>query len=239
MKRNMVLSLATLVFVVATVAQSQFKKYDIKSGIVTLESVSTIGKTQIKMTQIVYFDDYGLKECQETYSSGKLKKVLFSDGKNKIALQLASKKAQNLGSTDRGVGMRVEINDMGTKKDIESGVVKKLSPMTIAGQTCEVIQVARGTTKDIYAGWHQVMVYMKSSSAGVPPRSRPLSLKPMRRCRRTNSRSRRALPCNNPEWRMARQLSLEQDYHNRMRVARDNVTRQQGGGVIACLPIFL
>lgn len=167
MTRNMVLSLAALAFVVANVAQTQVKKYDIKSGIVTLESVSTISGTQIKMTKIVYFDDYGMKECQETYSGGKLKSVLFSDGKNKIALLLASKKAQNQGSTDRGIGMRVEINDMGTKKDIESGLVKKLAPITIAGQTCEVIQVAKGSTPDIYAGWHHVMVYMKSSSSGV------------------------------------------------------------------------
>jgi 7-cyano-7-deazaguanine synthase in queuosine biosynthesis len=167
MTRKIVISLAVMASVIANVAHTQVKKYDIKSGIVTLESVSTIGGTQIKMTRIVCFDDYGMKECQETYSNGKLKSVLFSDGKNKIALQLASKKAQNQGSTDRGIGMRVEINDMGTKKDIESGLVKKLLPMTIAGQTCEVIQVAKGSTPDIYAGWHHVMVYMKSSSSGV------------------------------------------------------------------------
>ncbi|HCV42299.1 MAG TPA: hypothetical protein DGH68_02355, partial [Bacteroidetes bacterium] len=98
---------------------------------------------------------------------GKLKTVLFSDGKNKILLKLSSKIAQNQGPTNNGIGMRVDINDMGTKKDIESGVVKKLAPMTIAGQTCEVIQVARGGTHDIYAGWHHVLVYMKSSSSGV------------------------------------------------------------------------
>ena len=167
MKRNIVLSLAVLAFVGASVAPAQFKKYDIKSGIVTLESVSTIGETQIKMTKIVYFDDFGSKECQETYTGGKLKTALFSDGKNKISLQLGSKKARNEGPTDRGIGMRVEINDMGTKKDIESGVVKIVSPMTLAGQTCEVIQVKRGGTTDIYAGWHHVMVYMKSSSSGV------------------------------------------------------------------------
>jgi hypothetical protein len=165
MKRKLWLVVA-LVIVCASWSGA-VNKYDIKSGIVTLEIVTTVAKTEIKMTKIVYFDDYGLKECQETYSNGKLGSVLFSDGKNKIALKLASKKAQNQGSTNSGIGMRVEINDMGTKKDIESGLVKKLPPMTIAGQTCEVIQVARGGTQDIYAGWHHVMVYMKSSSSGV------------------------------------------------------------------------
>jgi hypothetical protein len=178
MKRNMVLSLAALALAVVTVARPQVKKYDIRSGIVTLESMSTVAGTKIAMTKIVYFDDYGTKECQETYTDGKLKSVFFSDGKNKFALLLASKKAQNQGATDHGIGMRVEINDMGTKKDIESGVVKKLPPMILAGQTCEVIQVAKGGTPDIYAGWHHVMVYMKSSSSGVSTEIRAIKLEP-------------------------------------------------------------
>jgi hypothetical protein len=157
-----------LIAVCASWAQTAHK-YDIKSGIVNLESVSTVMGTQIKMTMIVYFDDYGMKECQETYTNGTLQKVLFSDGKNKISLKLKSKKATNLGPTDRGVCLRVDINDFGTKKDIESGLVKKLAPMTIDGQSCEVLQVNRqgADTPDLYAGWHQVMVYMKSAGSGV------------------------------------------------------------------------
>jgi prepilin-type processing-associated H-X9-DG protein len=154
-------------FAVCALCAQTANKYDIKSGIVTLESVSTVAGTQIKMSKIIYFDDYGMKECQETYSNGKLTNVLFCDGKDKIALQLKAKKAQKQGPAYRGIGMRVEINDMGTKKDIESGMVKKLPPMTIDSQSCEVIQVTRGNSVDLYAGWHQVMVYMKTSSAGV------------------------------------------------------------------------
>lgn len=159
--------LVVVVIVVCAAWAQTAHKYDIKSGVVTLEFVSTIAGTQIKMNRIVYFDDYGLKECQETYSNGKLTNVLFSDGKEKISLQLKAKKAQKQGPTDRGIGMRVEINDMGTKKDIESGQVKKLPPMTIDSQSCEVIQVTRGGSVDLYGGWHHVMVYMKTSSAGV------------------------------------------------------------------------
>ena len=144
-------------------------KYDIKSGTVTLSYVSTVAGTVIKMTQIIYFDEFGAKECQETYTNNTLQKVLFSDGKNKISLKLKSKKATNLGPSTTGVCLRVDINDFGTKKDIESGLVKKLAPMTIDGQSCEVLQVNRqgASTPDLYAGWHQVLVYMKSSSMGV------------------------------------------------------------------------
>jgi hypothetical protein len=139
-------------------------KYEIKSGIVTLEYVMTIGKTVIKMTKIVYFDDYGSKECEETYTDGKLGSVLFCDGKDRYSLQTAKKKASKGESCTNGIGMRIDINDMGTKKDIEAGVVKKIAPMTLAGQKCEVIQVTKGKEVDLYAGWNKVMVYMKTGS---------------------------------------------------------------------------
>jgi hypothetical protein len=174
MKRTEWLAIA-LIAVCASWAQTA-NKYDIKSGIVTLESVSTIGGTQIKMNKIIYFDDYGKKECQETYSNGSLTNVLFYDGKEKISLKIKAKKAQKQGPAPGGIGMRVDINDMGTKKDIESGVVKKTAPMTIDGQSCEVIQVTRGASVDLYAGWHQVMVYLKTSSAGVATEMKAVKL---------------------------------------------------------------
>lgn len=161
---------------VCTLWAQTANKYDIKSGIVTLESVSIVAGTQIKMNRTIYFDDYGVKECQETYSNGKLTNVLFTDGKDKISLKLKAKKALKQGSAVGGIGMRVEINDMGTKKDIESGVVKKIAPMTIDGQSCEVIQVTRGASVDLYAGWHHVMVYMKTGSAGVTTEMKAVKL---------------------------------------------------------------
>jgi hypothetical protein len=162
-KRNIFLILIVVICIAAIPAPAQFHKYDIKSGIATLDIVSTVANTQIKMTKIVYFDDYGLKECEETFSGGKLSGVFLCDGKDKYSLSLKSKKAKNQGPTSRGIGTRIEINDMGTKEDIASGKVKKISPMTLAGQTCEMIQVnSKGGAPTIYGGWHQVLVYMKS-----------------------------------------------------------------------------
>jgi hypothetical protein len=166
MKRNIFLLLITMIFIIAA-AQAQFHKYDIKSGIATIEIESTIASMKIKMTKIVYFDDYGIKECEETYSKGKLSGILLCDGKNKYSLDLNKKTAKNMGPSTNGTGMRIDINDMGTEKDIKSGKVKIISSMTIAGQTCEVIQVSRSKTPDIYAGWHKVMVYLKTSGSGV------------------------------------------------------------------------
>lgn len=143
-------------------------KYDVKSGIITLETVMLVGKTAIKTQKILYFDDFGAKECEETYSQGRLGSAVFCDGKNKTALTPAKKQASKPEPCDRGIGVRVDINDMGTEKEIQAGVVKKMPSMSVAGQTCEVIQVTKKNGEvDIYGGWNRVLVYLKTGSKVV------------------------------------------------------------------------
>ena len=174
MKRKGWLVIA-LIAICALWAQAQ-NKYDIKSGVATLDIVSTIGNFQVKMTKIVYFDDYGLKQCEETYSDGKLSGVIFTDGKDKISLNPKTKIARKLGAAPDGMGMRVDLNEMGTKKDIDSGLVKRVQPMIFAGQSCEVIQVNKGSTPDIYGGWHHLLVYLKTGGAGSTTELKPTKL---------------------------------------------------------------
>lgn len=50
-----------------TEVPTQGQRYGIKSGIVTYEPMDIMG---IKTTQVVYFDDYGKKECRETVVEG-------------------------------------------------------------------------------------------------------------------------------------------------------------------------
>jgi hypothetical protein len=167
MKKLSGLLAALMVFAGATWAQvsSQVQhRYDIKSGIITLETVMTVGQTQLKTTKVVYFDDFGTKEREETFSDGKLGMIIFSDGKDRYSLKQAKKIAVKKGPGDHGVGVRVDISDMATKKDIKAGMVKKIAPMTIAGQTCEVIAVTRGAQVDFYGGWNHALVYLKTAS---------------------------------------------------------------------------
>src|SRR5687768_4624980 len=49
-------------------------KYDLKSGIITFETVMSLDGSDIRSKKVLYFDDYGRKECEETYrpdASGK------------------------------------------------------------------------------------------------------------------------------------------------------------------------
>jgi hypothetical protein len=142
-------------------------KYDVKSGIITLDSVTKVGKMEIKMTKIVYFDDYGAKEREETYSNGKLNGVRFTDGKDKYTLSLDKKTAKKDGAGDRGLGPHVDIDFFGTQKDIDAGIVKKMPPMTLADQTCEVFQAKRGKETDTYAAWKKIMVYTQTGSTVI------------------------------------------------------------------------
>jgi hypothetical protein len=162
------LALAMMVASQGAAAQVATQKYDIKSGIVNLESVSMVGTMEMKFKYVVYFDDYGMKECKETYKDGKLVNVFFSDGKTLYALNLGKKTASKKGDASRGTEPRVEFSEMGSQKDRDTGKVKKIAPMLIAGKQCEAIETNDGSgTVTQYAGWKKIMVYMKSRSAST------------------------------------------------------------------------
>jgi len=162
------LVLAMMVASQGVAAQVATHKYDIKSGIVTLESVSKVGTMEIKLKYVMYFDDYGMKECKETYKDGKLVSVFFSDGKTLYALNLGKKTASKKGDASRGTEPRVEFSEMGSQKDRDSGKVRKIAPMLVAGKQCEAIETNDGSgTVTQYAGWKKIMLYMKSRSAST------------------------------------------------------------------------
>jgi outer membrane lipoprotein-sorting protein len=152
----------------AKAAQAVPQKYDIKSGIVTMESVMKVGTIEMKFQVIVYFDDYGMKECKETYKDGKLEEVFFSDGKMLYSVKPEKKTAFKRGEAGRGTELRVEFSEMGSKKDRDSGKIKKIAPLLVAGKQCEAFETNDGSgTVTQYAGWKKIMVYMKSSAANV------------------------------------------------------------------------
>jgi hypothetical protein len=168
MRRHNFLLLTAAIFIVAVSTQAQFKKYDIKSGVVTYDLVMKVGKMEIKKRTIVYFDDYGTKECRETYSDGKLDESYFSDGKFIYAAKPAKKTAFKQGDAYRGTELRVEWTEFGTEKDRQSGKIKKIPPMTIAGKTCDAFETNDGKgTVTRYAGWNKILMYLNVNSKSV------------------------------------------------------------------------
>jgi hypothetical protein len=168
MKSRLLFSLVVIAFAAVATAQTTFKKYDIKSGIVTFETTMQMGTMDMKEKAVVYFDDYGMKECKDTYSDDKLVSSFFSDGKNRYVVKYKGKTAYSQGPAYRGTELRVEWSEFGTPKDRESGKIKKLPAMTVAGKNCEVFETNDGKgTIARYAGWKKILLYMDVQTKSV------------------------------------------------------------------------
>jgi hypothetical protein len=161
--------LAMAVFVCNASGQANFKKYDIKSGKVTYEQVMNVSSMTVKTKFIVYFDDYGMKECRETWSADNvLSDVYLSDGKDLISINMKKKKATKQGTAYRGTELRVEWTDFGTEKDRQSGKIRKLPAQVIAGKTCEMFE--SGDPKGSYTrygGWNKILMLLDSKSSST------------------------------------------------------------------------
>jgi hypothetical protein len=168
MKRTLVFLLTVIVTTLTVTAQSSFKKYNIKSGVVTYDQVMKMGSFEMKKKVIVYFDDYGMRECRETYEDTKLQETYFSDGKDIYAIKASGKTACKRGSASRGTELRVEASEFGTEKDRQSGKYKKLPSRTVAGKSCEMIQYDDGKgSVSLYGGWSKILMYMDLKTKGV------------------------------------------------------------------------
>jgi hypothetical protein len=143
-----------------------WKKYDIKSGVVTYEQTLEAGTMKIASKIIVTFDDYGMKECQDTYSDGVLKESLFSDGKKMYSTHYAKKTTYRRGDAFRGVAYRFAWEDI-SEKDKSSGIAKQSGKMTVAGKSCESYVVNLSGSKTTYAGWAHICLWMESISTST------------------------------------------------------------------------
>ena len=145
-------------------AHAQFKKYDIKSGIITFETVIEMGTMKMKNKIMVYFDDYGMKECHENYNGEKLATSLFSDGQMEYVVMHGEKTAYTRGKAFRGTEYRFDWNEI-SEKDRTSGKAKKLPNVTVAGKNCESFMVGSSADKTVYAGYGHVCLMIDVSSS--------------------------------------------------------------------------
>ncbi len=150
------------------VAQTPFKKYDIKSGVITYETTMKMGKMEMKNKSVVSFDDYGMKECRDTYTDNQLVESYLSDGKDLYAVKHSQKKAYKQGSAYRGTELRVEWTEFGTEKDRQSGVIKKIPVQTFAGKKCEMFESNDGKgTVTRYGGWNKILFCLHVTTKNV------------------------------------------------------------------------
>ncbi len=168
MKRICSVLFAVIVLAFLFTAQTPVKKYDIKTGIITFDLIMKMGDMEIKQKTIVYFDEYGMKECKDTYSGVKLEESYLSDGKDLYLLKHKQKKAFKQGTASRGTELRVEWTEFGTEADRQAGKYKKLAALTVAGKNCEVFEYNDGEgTITKYGGWNKILLYQDTKSSSV------------------------------------------------------------------------
>ena len=167
MKRITGIVILAVLCATGAMAQTAFKKYDIKSGIVTYDQTMTVGSMVMKKTVVIFFDDYGMKECRDTYSGKSLEESYFSDGKDLYSVRPAKKTAHKQGPAFRGVGIRVDWTDFGTDKDRQSGKIRFKPSMMIAGKNCDVFETGDEKKGDIttYGGWKKILMLLHSKSS--------------------------------------------------------------------------
>jgi hypothetical protein len=156
MKRVVVFAVIMLMAVGFSFLQAQqVKKYQTKSGIITFETTIKMGKMEMKSKAVVYFDDFGMKECRDTYNGDTVKESFFSDGKNLYLVIYAEKAVYKRGVAFRGTEYKFDWNEIQ-----RSGDVKKLPNMTIAGKDCEAFELNVKGNINTYAGWNNICFYI-------------------------------------------------------------------------------
>ena len=122
----------------AATAPSGHKKYDIKSGIITFETKGSMGTSKVPATkQILYFDDYGAKECQETYKIDEAtgKEILtdrdFEKDGFRYIISFERKSGGKTAGSGYGVASPFVMSEAKTQK------AKEISDETIAGKLCQ------------------------------------------------------------------------------------------------------
>jgi hypothetical protein len=144
-------------------AMAQTKKYDIKSCTITFEMTQKMSGFDTKNKVVVSFDDYGMKECRETYEGNDISEVFFSDGKDLYTLKPDKKAAFKRGKAYRGTEMKFDWNEI-SSKDKKAGNAKQLPITTIAGKACESFVYNSDGTKTTYAGWNHILLLIDLTS---------------------------------------------------------------------------
>ncbi|MEO8168535.1 MAG: hypothetical protein ABI623_09820 [bacterium] len=170
-------TLATLLLLLLVMfaAGAQPKKYDIKSGIITFETTMKMAGMTIPKKDIVYFDDYGMKECKDTYKDDKLSESFFSDGKFLYKVIHDDKTAYKSGNAYRGTEMKFDWNEI-SANDKKAGKAKQVGDMKVAEKPCKAYEYSSGGNTTTFAGWNGITLLTDLKSKSISSVSRAVKI---------------------------------------------------------------
>lgn len=124
------LIIATLLSV-CIAAGAQEKRYEVKSGKVTME-MDMMGQT---MVQEIYFDDYGVKQVTVSDFGGQKMRMLMKDGSS-IMVNDADKTATRMPAMGGDASNRINFINL-DEKTVKKNKVQEAGEETVAGKTCK------------------------------------------------------------------------------------------------------
>lgn len=155
-----------MIILLSSPLAGQTKKYDIKSGIITFENTTIMGKLKHSIKTVVYFDNYGMLECKETYHENKLVESFFSDGETLFSLKHEKKKAYKRGSAYRGTEYRFDWAEV-SQNDKKDYKAKRLPNIIVAGKDCESFEVTSGSDVTVFTGWDHICFLMDVKNSNL------------------------------------------------------------------------
>jgi len=144
---------------------AQENKYDVKSGIITYETITVEGHVQIAGRIVVSFDQYGRLECKDTYVGGMLKESVLCDGKTVYTVLHEQRIVFKRGPATRGTEVRFDWEAMPVSERTE-GHARKIPSMIVAGRACEAFERTTPQGKVTYAGADHILLYCERNLQG-------------------------------------------------------------------------
>jgi hypothetical protein len=165
----------TLIVALPLHVTGQSKKYDLKSGIITFVETTAMGSMQHRKKVVVYFDDYGMKECRDVYVGDRITETFFSDGRTLYTIVHAEKTAYNRGSATRGTELRFDWEEVSARGK-RDGTVRKLPNITVAGKNCESFERISSSEKIVFAGWSHICLMTELTAPKMRKDSKAVSI---------------------------------------------------------------
>lgn len=158
--RNFVLLVFALLASGTLCSNAQWKKYEVKSGIITYETISLEGRVHVSGKVVLYFDQYGALECKDVYVGGILKESAMCDGRVVYSIIHDQRTVFKLGPATTGTEVRFDWDAMPVPNRAERQI-KRLPNMTVAGKLCEVYEQSSPGGKTKYAGWGHILLLLE------------------------------------------------------------------------------
>ena len=168
--------ISMLVFISTFSFAQESKKYQIKSAVITFENTITIMGMAVSQKQILYFDDYGMKECKEFYEDTTLMESVFCDGKETYTVIFDEKVVYKTGKSSNGTEPVFAWSAV-PEEDKKSGKAKKLDSMIVAGKACEAYEHTKDDAKTIIAGRNNIRLFTDLKSKDISSTSKAVSIK--------------------------------------------------------------